>query len=105
MAQFYLMVYTLGHDGWHTIVAALVRFTGIFLQPSLCQDIKYNCQLLFSLLAGLGQCPPRYGNNHVYQSIRPSQQHCTCINRAEAVLLPAATAVATGVSARLHDMM
>jgi hypothetical protein len=51
--------------GWHTTVAALIKFTGIFLPPFFSRDVKQNYWLLILLLAGRGRCPPWYGNNDV----------------------------------------
>jgi hypothetical protein len=58
-------------DGWHTTVAALVEFTGIFLPPSIHRDVKQNYWLLVPLLAGRGRCPPGYGNNDVNRNHHP----------------------------------
>jgi sugar phosphate isomerase/epimerase len=48
-------------DRWHTTLAALVEFTGIFLPLSFYRNVKDNYRLLVPLLAGCGRCPPGYG--------------------------------------------
>jgi hypothetical protein len=57
---------TAPHNGWHTIVVALVELTGIFLLPSFCQDVQQTCLLLVPLLAERGQCASGDGDNDVH---------------------------------------
>jgi hypothetical protein len=61
----HIIVEAIVPDGWHTTVAALVEFSGIFLPPSFNGDVKQDYWSLVPLLAEHGRCPPWYDNNDV----------------------------------------
>jgi hypothetical protein len=48
----------------------LVEFTGIFLPPSWHWEITEKLPVACSLLAGLGRCPPWFGNTDVCLHLR-----------------------------------